>query len=76
MRELSESEVTVDELEALKLVDFKELEQTAASKKMNISQPTLHRLLTSARKKVAEALVKGQAIKIKGGEYYIKKEVK
>jgi len=73
LRQLTESEITIDELEALKLVDFEELEQTAASKKMNISQPTLHRLLTSARKTLAEALVKGQAIKIRGGNYYIKK---
>jgi predicted DNA-binding protein (UPF0251 family) len=70
---LSESEITLDELEALKLVDFEELEQTAASKRMRISQPTLHRLLKSARRKIAEALVRGQAIKIKGGNYSIKK---
>lgn len=73
LRELSESEVSIDELEAIKLVDFGEMGQVSASKKMEISQPTLHRLLRSARKKVAQALISGQAIKIKGGDYYIKK---
>jgi predicted DNA-binding protein (UPF0251 family) len=73
LRELSESEISIDELEAIKLVDFEEMEQIAASKRMEISQPTLHRLLRSGRKKVAQALIKGQAIKIRGGEYYIEK---
>jgi len=31
---------------------------------MQISQPTFHRILLSAREKVTEALVKGKAIKI------------
>ena len=39
---------------------------------MDISQPTFHRLLEAGRKKLAEALVKGKAIKIEGGDYIIK----
>jgi len=74
LRELEEIEITIDELEALKLVDLGELEQTEASKKMKISQPTLHRLLVSARKKIACALANGNAIKINGGDYYISKK--
>lgn len=73
LRDLAESLVSIDELEAIKLVDFQGMEQIAASQKMGISQPTLHRLLSGGRKKVAEALIKGQAIKIRGGDYYIKK---
>jgi len=34
---------------------------------MKISQSTLQRILTSARKKVAEALIGGKAIKIRKG---------
>jgi len=62
---LEEVELGVDELEALRLCDLKNLEQTEAAKKMKISQSTLQRILTSARKKVSEALVEGKAIKIK-----------
>jgi predicted DNA-binding protein (UPF0251 family) len=62
---LDEIELTVDELEALRLCDFKGLDQITAAKKMKISQSTLQRILTSARKKVAEALVEGKAIKIR-----------
>jgi len=36
---------------------------------MNISQPTFHRLILDARKKVSEAIVKGKAIRIEGGSY-------
>jgi len=61
---LDEVDLNVDELEALRLCDYKNLEQTAAAKKMKISQSTLQRILAAARQKVAEALVEGKAIKI------------
>jgi len=61
---LEEVDLNVDELEALRLCDLKDLEQKEAAKKMKISQSTLQRILTSARKKVSEALVEGKAIKI------------
>ncbi|MGC8979552.1 DUF134 domain-containing protein [Caldisericum sp.] len=71
MAKLEEVVLTVDEFEAVRLKDLEELEQEAVGKKMNISQPTLHRLLLSARKKIAEAIVKGKAIKIEGGVYMV-----
>ncbi|MDD2697123.1 MAG: DUF134 domain-containing protein [Candidatus Pacebacteria bacterium] len=64
---LEEVDLSMDELEALRLCDLKDLEQEEAAKKMKISQSTLQRILTSARKKVAEALIKGKAIKIRRG---------
>jgi len=53
-----------DELEALKLYEVDGLDQTQAAEKMNISQPTFARLLGSANKKIAEAIIKGKAIRI------------
>ena len=61
---LKEVDLNTDELEALRLYDLENLEQKEAAKKMKISQSTLQRILTSARKKIAEALIKGKAIKI------------
>jgi len=61
--------LAVEEFEAIRLNDFQGLEQTVAAEKMQISQPTFHRTLESARKKVADALVNGKAIKIEGGNY-------
>ena len=62
---LKEVDLSIDELEALRLCDLKNLEQIEAAKRMKISQSTLQRILTSARKKVTEALIEGKAIKIK-----------
>lgn len=69
--DLEESILTVDEFEAVRLKDLLGLEQEEAAKRMNISQPTFHRLLLSARKKIADAIVNGKAIKIEGGAYKI-----
>ena len=50
-------------------MDYEEIEQGEAGKKMKISQPTFSRLLKSARKKISEALVNAYAIKIQGGNF-------
>ena len=69
MIELEESIVTFDEFEAVRLKDLEELEETEAAKKMNLSQPTFNRLVRQARKKIADAIVHGKAIRIEGGNF-------
>jgi len=64
LRELEEVVLLPDELEALKLYEVDGMEQIKAAEKMNISQPTFARLLGSANKKVADAIIKGKAIRI------------
>ena len=71
MRELEPVILLYEEYEAIRLADYENLTQEEASKKMNISQPTFFRLLDSARKKIANALINGKAIKIEGGTYKI-----
>jgi len=66
MIELEEIILEMDEFEALRLKDFEQLEQESAAEKMRISQPTFHRILLSARKKVSDAIINGKAIKIDG----------
>ena len=51
-----------DELEALRLVDFEDLTQEEAGKRMNISRGTVWRLLQSARKKVIQAILEGHEL--------------
>ena len=70
--ELDEVALTVDEFEALRLHDVKNLTEEKACKKMKVSRTTFHRILVSAQKKVSDALVYGKAIKIKGGNYKLK----
>src|SRR4030042_1581462 len=53
-----------DELEALKLYEVDGLDQIGSAEKMKISQPTFARVIGSAHKKIAEAIVLGKAIKI------------
>ncbi len=72
--DLEEITLAFDEFEAVRLKDLLGLEQENAAKKMKISQPTFNRLVLSARKKIAEAIVNGKAIRIEGGVYKITKE--
>ncbi|MFO7710907.1 MAG: DUF134 domain-containing protein [Candidatus Woesearchaeota archaeon] len=69
LQKIKEIGLSVDEYEAIRLKDNLALDQTNASAKMNVSQPTFHRLLLSARKKISEAIVEGKAIRIEGGHY-------
>jgi predicted DNA-binding protein (UPF0251 family) len=68
LSKLKEVNLSVDEFEALRLADWQEINQVKAAKEMKISQSTFQRILSSARKKIAQALVEGKAIKVKGGE--------
>lgn len=61
----------VEEFEAIRLADYEGFSQNEAAEKMGISQPTFHRILVSARNKVAEALTTGKAIRISGGDYSV-----
>ena len=65
---LEEVILTVDECEAIRLADFEGLYQEQAAERMAVSRQTFGRIIESAHKKVAEALVKGKALKIEGGE--------
>lgn len=71
MINLKETILSFDELEAIRLIDSQGMEQSKAGKKMKISQSTLSRLLKIGRKKLADAITNGQAIKIQGGDFKI-----
>lgn len=68
--------LTLDEFEAVRLADLKELEQEDAAKRMRISRPTFSRIVASARKKVADGLVNIKAIRIEGGCCKIARRIK
>jgi uncharacterized protein len=62
--ELEEIPITLDELEAIRLADYEGMYHEKASTKMKISRPTFGRILNDARRKIAECLIKGKALKI------------
>ncbi len=61
---LEEITIFKEEIESLRLKDVLGLEQKQCAEMMKISQPTFHRLLEKARKKISYAIVYGKAIKI------------
>ncbi|MGI6131406.1 MAG: DUF134 domain-containing protein [Bacillota bacterium] len=69
LRDLEEEVLTVEELEAIRLKDLEGLEQEECAERMQVSRPTFQRVLSSAREKVARALVEGKAIRFEGGTY-------
>ena len=73
LRGLPEIILTVDELETIRLKDHEGLDQTKSAESMNISQPTFQRIYNSARKKIADVIVNGKAIRIEGGNYRVEK---
>ena len=65
---LEEVVLSLDEYEAIRLADLEGLYQENAASRMNISRQTFGRIIESARKKIADVLINGKALKIEGGE--------
>lgn len=63
----TEVRLSLDEFEAIRLADFEGLYQEAAALRMGISRQTFGRIVEAARKKVAEALVRGTPLRVGGG---------
>ena len=72
-RELEELRLAVDELEALRLADMLGLYHGEAAEHMGVSRATFGRILESARRKTAEALVSGKMLRIEGGNVTMNK---
>lgn len=71
---LEQVTLTLDEVEALRLADLQGLYQETAAEQMKISRPTFTRIIEVARRKVAEALIHGKALRLEGGAVVIKGE--
>ncbi|MCE5266101.1 MAG: DUF134 domain-containing protein [Deltaproteobacteria bacterium] len=64
--------LNLDEYEALRLADFEGLYQEQAAARMNISRQTFGRIVEAARRKIADVLVNGKALRIDGGSVSLK----
>ena len=72
IRMLEEVVLGLDELETLRLADLNGLYQEQAAEQMRISRPTFSRIVEQARRKVAEALIHGKALRMEGGAVIVK----
>jgi len=71
MRDLEEVCLSVEEVEALRLKELLGMEQEQGAESMNISRTTFQRILSSARQKMADALLNGKALRIEGGNFEV-----
>jgi RNA polymerase sigma factor (sigma-70 family) len=62
MSALKKIELGTDEFEVIRLCDLTGLSQEEAGRKLGVSRGTAQRLVKSARRKVAQALVEGNAL--------------
>jgi len=62
--DLEDVVLSFDEIEAIRLADYKGLYHEKAAEGMKVSRSTFGRILKQGRKKVAEALIIGKALKI------------
>jgi predicted DNA-binding protein (UPF0251 family) len=71
---LEQVTLSLDEVEALRLADLEGLYQEQAARRMRISRPTFSRIVETARRKVADALIHGKALRLEGGAVKMKGE--
>ncbi len=65
--QLGEIVLELDEMEAIRLADAEGMYHVEAARVMHVSRQTFGRILESGRRKVANALTRGLALRIKGG---------
>lgn len=71
LRALEHTVITVDEMEAIRLADYLGLSQEEVARQMQVSRPTVTRMLARAHRAVADALAHGKGIRIEGGDYQL-----
>ena len=76
LRDLDLVTISLEELESVRLVDLEGLNQEDAAQRMGISRRALWEDLQNARRKIAEGLVQGKAIEIKGGNYSVERPIR
>ncbi len=61
--------MSVDEYETIRLIDYEGLNQEEASKEMNVARTTVQSIYQEARIKLSKSLIEGLTIIIEGGDF-------
>lgn len=61
--------MNVEEYESVRLIDLEGMSQEECAERMNVARSTVQRIYNDAKKKIADALVNGNILKIEGGDY-------
>jgi predicted DNA-binding protein (UPF0251 family) len=72
MNQLSKINLSLDELEAIRLADYLRKEHSEAAIEMDISRSTFTRIIEKARSKVASFLLEGKHLLIEGGDIHFR----
>lgn len=63
--------MTVEELETIRVIDYEGLDQEQCAERMEVARSTVQRIYFDARRKIAESLIEGKALRITGGNYSV-----
>jgi len=66
--------MSVEEYETIRLIDLEGMLQEECAESMNVARTTVQRIYNDARKKLADALINGNVLKIEGGNYKLCEE--
>lgn len=64
-------ELTLEEYESIRLIDWLDCTQEECAGQMGVARTTVQAVYNSARKKLAECLVSGRKLEIRGGNYWL-----
>jgi len=63
--------MSVDEYEAIRLIDWEKLTQEECADRMQVARTTVQSIYNSARTKIADSLINGKHLSIKGGSFRV-----
>ncbi len=71
---LESVQLTFEEYESIKMINYDLTSQEQAAEQMNVSRPTFTRIYNKALRTITKAFVEGKAIAIEGGDYELDNE--
>lgn len=63
--------LTIDEFEAIRLIDYEKKTHEQCGMQMNISRTTVTEIYERAREKIADCIINGKMLRIAGGNYVL-----